>query len=151
MDKIFKSKSTVNGWNPKVKIFGAFQSCPIPKLLISNSVWNPNHFVGIFRRSVDQLDQPNVRILDIYGMYNWTIEQTEQPKCLQSERLKSELNFVQFSKPNLWNSDIYCIHKKIQEHYLLLIFFLKFWLNIRLGNCVHHRHHHDHSRQPQRP
>ena len=35
--------------------FGAFQSCPIPKQFD-------------FRRSVDQLDQPNDRVSDVYSI-----------------------------------------------------------------------------------
>ena len=36
-------------------------------------------------------------------------EQTVRPEYPKSERLKSELNFVWFSKPNFWISDIYRI------------------------------------------
>ena len=49
--------------------FGAFQSCPIPK-------------ISDFRCSVDRLDQPNARISDVYSL-------TERPECPKSERLKS--------------------------------------------------------------
>ena len=41
-------------------------------------------------------------------MYNGRIERTEQPECLKSDRLKSELNFVRFSKLYDRISDIYC-------------------------------------------
>ena len=62
------------------------------------------------------------------------IEQTEQPECLKSERLKSELNFVRFSKQNVQISNIYYMQKlhcdgqktTINQHLKLFDFLIYF-------------------------
>ena len=54
-----------------------------------------------FRRSVDRLNQSNVPICFDFGLYSTYNQTIERPKGPNPKRLKSELNFVRFSKPVL--------------------------------------------------
>ena len=98
---------TLNVWNPNVWISALSKVVPFPNSSDFSQCLKSEQFCSDFRCSVDRLDQPDVRILDVYS--STITKRSNLPNGPKSESLKSELNFVRFSKPNVLISDICCI------------------------------------------
>ena len=99
--------NTVSVFNPNVSISGLSKVVPFPNSQDFRECLKSEPFCSDFRHS----DFGHLQ-------YNRTIERTERPKCLKSERLKSEIIFVRFSKQNVRISDIYVLIKFLNLPFL---------------------------------